>query len=114
MRGLSERGQLWRERVRRQRDSGLSVAEFCEAEGVSAASFYQWRKRLAAVDEPATADAGPLFVPVAVRGDVNESIRLELPNGLLVHFPGAIAAERLADVVRAVSSSVTLAETRPC
>lgn len=114
MRGLSDREQLWRERVRRQQDSSLSVAEFCEAEGVSAASFYQWRKRLAAVDQSATAEAEPLFVPVAVRGDVRESIRLELPNGLLVHLPGSIAAQRLADVVRAVSASVTLAETRPC
>ena len=30
----------WSERIRRRRASGLTVAEFCEWEGVSVASFY--------------------------------------------------------------------------
>jgi hypothetical protein len=36
----------WAERIRRRRESGLTVAEFCEWEGVSAASFYNWQKKL--------------------------------------------------------------------
>ncbi|MEJ7595059.1 MAG: transposase [Planctomycetaceae bacterium] len=36
----------WSERIRRRRESGLTVAEFCEWEGVSVASFYNWQKRL--------------------------------------------------------------------
>lgn len=36
----------WSERIRRRRQSGLTVAEFCEWEGVSVASFYNWQKRL--------------------------------------------------------------------
>jgi hypothetical protein len=36
----------WSERIRRRRKSGLTVAEFCEWEGVSAASFYNWQKKL--------------------------------------------------------------------
>src|SRR3989339_446104 len=38
---------LWQERIRRFRRSGQTVAGFCAAEGVSTASFYQWRRRLA-------------------------------------------------------------------
>lgn len=36
----------WAERIRRRRESGLTVAEFCEWEGVSVASFYNWQKKL--------------------------------------------------------------------
>jgi hypothetical protein len=37
---------LWRERVERQRRSGLSILEFCRREGFSAGSFHAWKRRL--------------------------------------------------------------------
>lgn len=36
----------WRERLQRFSASNLTVVRFCEREGVSTASFYQWRRRL--------------------------------------------------------------------
>jgi hypothetical protein len=39
--------ELWRELILRQKKSGLSVQAFCQEQGVSGWSFYQWRKRLA-------------------------------------------------------------------
>ena len=42
----SELTSLWRERVERQRQSRLSVAEYCRSEGFSAGSFYAWKRRL--------------------------------------------------------------------
>jgi transposase-like protein len=36
----------WRQRIKRQRESGLSIAEFCRREDVSAHSFYVWRRNL--------------------------------------------------------------------
>ena len=36
----------WEDRLARRESSGLTVAEFCEWEGVSVAAFYQWRKKL--------------------------------------------------------------------
>jgi transposase-like protein len=36
---------VWHERVRRQAQSGQSIAEFCRREGITAASFYMWRGR---------------------------------------------------------------------
>jgi hypothetical protein len=53
----------WRLRLRRQAASGLSVAAFCAREGVSSASFYAWRRRLAAPPAAARPDP-PLFVPI--------------------------------------------------
>jgi hypothetical protein len=44
-----KRGE-WSERIRRRRASGLTVAEFCEWEGVSVASFYNWQKKLSGTE----------------------------------------------------------------
>ena len=37
----------WRQRIERQRASGLSVVEFCREEGVSQAAFHRWKRKLA-------------------------------------------------------------------
>ena len=43
----------WRQRVERQRTSGLSIAAFCRREGVSAVAFHTWRRKLRGVATPA-------------------------------------------------------------
>lgn len=61
----------WSGRLRRFSSSGMTVADFCDAEGVSVCSFYVWRRKLAVarvggetptpVFDPASR---PTFVPV--------------------------------------------------
>jgi transposase-like protein len=53
--------RFWRRMVRQFHGSGLSVRAFCEEHGLSVASFYGWRRTLAARDE-----AVVRFVPVQV------------------------------------------------
>jgi transposase-like protein len=36
----------WRQRIKRQRESGLSIAEFCHRENISSHGFYVWRRNL--------------------------------------------------------------------
>jgi transposase-like protein len=88
---------VWRRRVRRFGRSGMTVVRFCEQEGVSTASFYRWRKRLAK-RRPAKrgVEQTPAFQPVLVTG-AQTSISIQLPGGLRVEVP----AENL-DAVRAV------------
>ncbi|MEQ8784650.1 MAG: transposase [Pirellulaceae bacterium] len=80
--------ERWRELLRRQAESGWSVAEFCRRRDVSEASFYQWRKRLRA--DPLSAAAtgrsspGP-FLPLAVVGAAG--VEIELPCGAMVRIP---------------------------
>ena len=88
---------LWRDRVHRQADSGLTVAQFCAQQRLPAKAFYAWKRRLRLVDcadnHPAL-PARPVFVPVTVR--VVERAPLEplpieadLPNGIRLHIPTA-------------------------
>ena len=61
----------WQALIEQAERSGLSARAFCQGEGINLASFYQWRKRLAAEgseshaasDTPASdtfIDLGPL------------------------------------------------------
>jgi hypothetical protein len=106
---LSDSGKAvdWRRRVRRFGRSGMTVVRFCKQEGVSTASFYRWRNRLAEWGRRTrNADArtaattgvehGPLFQPVRVTG-AETPISIQLPGGARVEVP----AENL-DAVRAV------------
>ena len=36
----------WRQRIKRQRESGLSIAEFCRRDNISSHGFYVWRRNL--------------------------------------------------------------------
>ena len=126
---MSELEQVWRERIEWQQQSGITVAECCEAEGVSAASFYRWKKVLRASQRVATSQrprpkqpiaawvSGSIertseFVPITVReGSANSgpvhgsasdnwsSVRIELPNGVVIHVGGDLDGQRLGDVI---------------
>jgi len=89
--------RAWRRRMERFARSRRSVTEFCREEGVSHASFYQWRKRLraAANDETdaATAPDGA-FVPLRLVGSAR--VTAHLPGGTRLEIPMDPAAFRLA------------------
>src|SRR5689334_9463333 len=77
---------LWQQRLDRFRTSGLTVADFCEREGVSTASFYAWRRRLLADTAPNTADT-PRLVPVRlVTPRASALVELLLPSGMVLRL----------------------------
>jgi hypothetical protein len=55
--------RFWRRSLHQWRNSGLGIAEFCRQQGLSAPSFYAWRRTLAQRDATA---AAVHFVPVRV------------------------------------------------
>jgi hypothetical protein len=58
----------WTNRLRRYEESNQTVAEFCQSDGVSSASFYLWKKKLRELAAtPAVAGKSPSpFRPVLV------------------------------------------------
>jgi transposase len=76
---------LWQQRLDRFRTSGLTVADFCERERISTASFYAWRRRLQASPVP-TADM-PRLVPVRlVTPPAGAPVELLLPSGVVLRL----------------------------
>lgn len=85
--------EVWRDRLGRYESCDLTVAAFCSAEGVSQASFYQWKKKLgrrrrvasAVRRDETAASKSPAFVPVvptslAVVVTFVNGVRVELPS----------------------------------
>ena len=99
--------KYWRDVLRRQRTSGLTVHEFCLEEEVSTASLYRWKKVLAGSDRQAGKTTGkarhkppgapplgsvpdaadPLFIPVQLNAAASSMIEVVHPLGHVVRVP---------------------------
>ncbi len=75
----------WRQRLKRQRESGLSISEFCRQENLSPHTFYLWRRKL----RPATRGAStaqrahPAHGESVARRGAAGSAALPRPTGFL-------------------------------
>ena len=98
-RGGSSKRSEWRKRLGRYRGSGLTVAGFCEQEGISTASFYAWRKRLGGTMK-AGKDWRAAFASVRLT-PAGTPMWIHLPGGVRVEVP----MENL-EAVRAVVGEV--------
>ena len=103
--------EQWTACLARFQDSGLTVAEFCRKEGVSPASFYQWRRKLPNVTngggavrrmdklqgekEPAGATSesriGSAFQSVEVL-PVASAATIRIPNGVVIELGSDLRA----------------------
>lgn len=80
----SETAKRWQERLSRFDRSQMTVAQFCQSEGISQPSFYHWKKKLRqplsdAEPRPAAVQFLPLRIPE------NSSPRIVQPSGQLDH-----------------------------
>ena len=76
--------QEWIARLRRfQEQQPSSVSAFCRSEGISSASFYLWKRRLA--DEPHQTTT---FVPITVANTPTlPTVEVAFPNGIVFRLP---------------------------
>jgi hypothetical protein len=94
----------WRRTLARWRKSGLTIRDFCSAEGVSEPSFYLWRRELQRRDQ----SAAPTFVPVRV---VSESapapavtaLEIVTPSGHVVRVGSGFDAATLHRLLAALT-----------
>jgi hypothetical protein len=107
----SERTALWLDRLNRFSQTHQTVASFCALEGISAPSFYQWKRRLGpSVDiapivtkrsKPAAsveANSRASFAEVEIMPA--SGIRVSLPGNVTLELGGRLDA--VATVVREV------------
>ena len=100
-----EREAFWREQVRRQAASRLSVRRFCVEKGLSEPSFYAWRRTLSQRDQAIQVQE---FVPVLIAPHVaisSSRITIELRGGRVVHLPETMATERVVALLRGLEAS---------
>jgi hypothetical protein len=101
--------RLWQQRLRRFEQGCLTVTAFCQAEGVSAPSFYHWRKILERT--PNDANLRPRATPALLRSPAigrqafvpvevvrAATIEIHLPNGARLTVPAGDQASLNAAV----------------
>lgn len=97
-----EREQFWRKVVSGQPGSGLSVAAWCSQHGVSAPSFYVWRRRLAEHGARRQMQRLPL-VPVEIISSTTDrgivALEIELPSQVKVQVRSGCELELLRQVL---------------
>ena len=99
-RGQRRDADGWRGLMRQFAESGLTVAQFCEREGLATASFYRWRSRLgastarkvrlsrreASTPKPASAPSGFLDLGTLTASPTSRmEVRLDLGGGVVLH-----------------------------
>ncbi len=101
----------WQERLKNQKESGLSLEVFCLQEGVSKSTFYRWTRMLkdgipkAMVEEDAEreqAESGEgHFLPVSIKAS---PVEVELPNGAKLRLPIGVGQVVIVEVIRAAGA----------
>lgn len=99
----SETAKRWQQRLRRFASSQMTVAQFCQSEGVSQPSFYQWKKKLRQPPTDAESKAAQStvqFMPLRLSAESTNQIApksdehaapavasttIELPGGVRIH-----------------------------
>ena len=105
---------VWRERIRRQEASGLTIERFCSQEGIARSKLHAWKRRfrLADVAEQRPALPSPSsFLPVTVRllqhGPTEPPpIEADLPNGVHLRIP-TVDPHLACRLIRAVAGAKT-------
>lgn len=105
--------QIWEDRVRRWRKSGLTATEFASKEGVTAGRLYAWNSRLRrlgrAIDEPTGSSS--MLLPVVVRDgepsprDGGAPIEIVVRGELVLRVRGDFDAVLLRRVVAALEGT---------
>ena len=108
-RNTGEAALRWREILRRQVGSSLSISEFCATEGVSQPSFYAWRRKLGdrknngrprEARRPKDApDQERMFVPLELLGAA-QSLEIIHPLGYRVQIGGEVDPVSLRQVIQ--------------
>jgi hypothetical protein len=92
---------LWRQRLDRFSQSGLSAREFCAREGIALPTFSGWKRRLTTAADPAAAPGAepPPFVPGRLLADAPAPLQLALPSGAVLHIGPSCDPDLLARVL---------------
>lgn len=120
----SVKERQWRDVLRRQKRSGLSIRGFCEQESISEARFHWWRRELARRSAGSGASQREIgrqrssdvtsgrsavtLLPLEVAAvSADAALEIVLPSGVLLRVRLGADARLLCDVLSAL-------EGRPC
>jgi hypothetical protein len=116
-RSSPEKVKLWSERLARFRRSNQSVVAFCRSEGFSQPSFYQWKKKLAAVNDAARISNALVptssFKAVELRSVIHTATTIRLGGEIEIQLGNDLATVATV-VAQLVKHATDSARARGC
>jgi transposase-like protein len=111
-----DKATAWRQTIKQQAESGLSVRAWCSQQGVTESAFYWWRRELARRDTEGQVSS---FASVHVTEDRSErddpQIEIVLSDGRCIRMHGSVDRQMLADVLDVLTlASKVKSERRAC
>lgn len=111
--------QQWRQRLERFAQSGQTVVQFCQAERVSEASFYQWRRKLAPQVSQKSSRAKsspPAFRAVEITSPRQSATTVRLAGGIEIELGGdlGVVGAVVKQLLEASSGATRAAGGRSC
>lgn len=86
--------EFWCKTIKNHAQSGQSIPVFCRENGLTQASFYQWRKRLS--EGSNTSDR--IFTAIEVVKPSRKSMEVVLPGGLVLRFDELVPVDYLRQI----------------
>lgn len=102
------KAQRWRELIEAHSTSGLTVRAFCRERELSEHAFHAWRRKFRKQDAESSqpeSSSRPGFAEIRIEGrdagELQPSLTLELPGGIIARLPLDVPAETLTKVLTA-------------
>lgn len=93
----NEKLAVWTQRVQECRASGLKVAQWCEENGISKYTYYEWQRKVFAAAEEAHKAAEPEFVEIVCSNDGRAVASVVSKTGLMIDI---FSTDALIEVLR--------------
>jgi len=96
------KAQRWREFIGAHSTSGLTVRAFCRERELSEHAFHAWRRKFRKQDaEPSQPGFAEIRIEGRDAGELQPSLTLELPGGIIARLPLDVSGETLTKVLAA-------------
>jgi transposase-like protein len=105
----ANREEFWRQAVRRRTESGMTIVDFCAAEGLKPTAYHYWQREIkrrgALPSQPMEPSGKPTLAAVQVIDDRDDQSGVEIvaKNGYVVRVGERATAEHVRRVLQAVS-----------
>ena len=90
----------WAQRVQACRESGLSVRQWCDENGLSAKTYYYWQRKLFQMPEGAGPQFAEIEVPVYRAGRIAATVRIGTAQAEIYNGADAETLKALVQVMR--------------
>ncbi|MDD1826096.1 hypothetical protein LRP52_28375 [Photobacterium sp. ZSDE20] len=87
--------QLWQERLKQQKNSGMTIADWCEQNQITQSQFYYWQKKLTTT----TYEPSSTMVPISIPSS-SIPLVIETPCGYRISVNDASAMALLPQLIR--------------